>query len=178
MAQSVEEAYLDEGLCTIEAEFFTEHLVVRGEVTSPEVRLSDHLNSSTSTFEVDPSRIHRTLGGSRADFKGSSAYINKSHLLFVLPIDETVAVRPAHDSWSQTITQRCWAALGRYALVGKVHMEATRNPRFFLRSLERRQFLPFTDVRLTFPDGTTRDYPAVIVNRFQMELLALESDAG
>jgi len=175
LAQSTE-PFVEEGLCTIEAEFFTEHLVVKGEVTSPEQRLSDHLNSGTSTFEVDPSRVHRTLGGGRADFKGRAAYVNKSHVLFVLPIDETVGEQSSSDSWNQTITQRCWATIGRYTLVGKVHMDASRNPRFFLRSLENRQFLPFTDARLTFPDGTSRDYPTIIVNRFQIEMLAMEGD--
>lgn len=167
----------EEGLSVIEGEFFTENYVIQGTVTSPEFRLSEHLNSGTTTFELKPSRVQRSLSGLRVNVAGSHTYVSKAHLLFVLPIDEPVTPLPTDNTyWSRTITQTCWAGLGRYSLVGKIHMDAGRNPRLFLRSLEQRQFLPLTDVRLTFPDGATREYPTVIVNRFQLELLAIEGE--
>ncbi len=173
--QGVEESALDEGLSVIEAEFYTLSFLVRGEVVSPEMRLSDHLNSSTTTLELQPNRVQRSIDGPRINLAGSTAYITKAHLLFVLPIREPIGAPEAGASARlPTISQTCWAGLGQYSLVGKVHMEAGRNPRLFLRSLEERRFLPFTDVRLNFPDGMTREYPAVLVNRFNLELLAVE----
>jgi hypothetical protein len=177
--QGVEESALEEGLSEIEAEFYTEHFVVRGSVTSPEMRLSDHLNSSTTTLELRPSQVQRSENGPRIHVEGSSAYITKSHLLFVLALHEPAPIRGSDNaSWTRTVTQTCWGGLGRYSLVGKVHMEAGRNPRLFMRSLEQRQFLPFTDVRLTFPDGAVREFPTVVVNRFRLELLAIENPSG
>lgn len=173
----VEESALEEGLTAIEAEFYTEQFVIRGEVTSPEMRLSDHLNSSTATLELKPSGVQRSLSGLRVNIAGGFAYISKAHLLFVVPIQEPAGPAGGDGSMRvRTITHLCWAGLGRYSLLGSLHMEAGRNPKLFLRSLEQRQFLPFTDVRLTFPDGAVREYPMVVVNRFEIELLALEGD--
>lgn len=173
--QPADEAPVDEGLNSIEADFFTEQFVVRGAVISPEMRLSDHLNSSTTTLELKPSQVQRSLSDLHINVAGNNAYLSKAHLLFVLPIRESVGAKPDDSSvWTPTITQTCWAGLGRYNLLGKIHMEAGRNPRLFLRSLEQRQFLPFTDARITYPDGSNHDYPVVVVNRFHMELLVLE----
>lgn len=174
---AADESAPEEGLTSIEAEFYTEQFVVRGELTSPEMRLSDHLNSSTATLELKPTGVQRSLSGLRVNVAGGFAYISKSHLLFVLPIQEPAAPpAEASNSRVRTITQTCWAGIGRYSLLGHLHMEAGRNPRLFLRSLEQRQFLPFTDARLIFPDGATREYPMVVVNRFQIEMLALEEE--
>jgi hypothetical protein len=167
------------GLSTIEAEFYSEHFIISGRLTSPEARLTDHLNSSTTTFELVTSRVHRIPSGAQVNVAGSITYVSKSHLLFVLPSSET-----GHDEDVQrtmrtdTVTQRCWAGVGSYGLVGKLHMESGKNPRLFLRSLGLRQFLPFTDVRVSFPDGAIRLYPTVIVNRSHLELLALEGEPG
>ena len=73
----------------------------------------------------------------------------------------------------EDVTRRCWGAVGRYSLVAKVQSEAGRDPRVVLRSLEEKQFLPLNEVAITFPDNVVRDYPAVIVNRFHLELLAI-----
>ena len=43
-----------------------------------------------------------------------------------------------------------------------------------LRSLERNQFVPFTDVTITYPDGLMHEYGTVIVNRSHLEVFALE----
>jgi hypothetical protein len=50
-------------------------------------------------------------------------------------------------------------------------MEAGRDPRLFLRSLDERRFLPITHVRLMFPDGVIREHSIVILNRLHVELL-------
>lgn len=176
---SADDVMTEEGLFVIEAEFFTEQFVIRGEIISPELRLSDHLNSSTMTLELRPSSVQRSANGLRVNMAGRSAFLSKAHLLFVLPMVEPGAGSGAENlDWMSTVTQTCLAGLGRYSLLGKLHMEAGRNPRLFLRSLEQRQFLPFTDVRLTLPDGSVRDYPAAVVNRLQMELLALRDEPG
>lgn len=177
--EQVDDPLTEDGLCSIEAEFYTEQFVVRGDLISPEARLSDHLNSSTTMLEVRPTHVHRSLSGLPINVAGNYAYIAKGHLLFVLPIDEPEVPSSVENGyWTRTITTTCWAGLGRFSLVGRVHMEAGRNPRLFLRSLEQRQFVPFTNVRLTFPDGTVREYPSVFVNRFHLELLAVEGEPG
>jgi hypothetical protein len=58
-------------------------------------------------------------------------------------------------------------------LVGKIHAEAGRDPRLILRTLEHRQFLPFTECTATMPDGSVRNAGTVIVNRHNLEMLAL-----
>ena len=171
-----DETVIEEGLCVITAQFFTPHLLIQGEVISPDPRLSDHLNSPTSTFEVSPTRVERLKGAAEIELTGTDIYVSKAHLQFVLPSPHAGGA-VQKELWLETLTQTCWASIGPYTITGKLHMEASRNPRFFLRSLERRQFLPLTDVRLTFPDGTEREFPAVIVNRFHMEILSLQSGA-
>ncbi len=163
-----------EGLTAIQAEFYTEHFIVRGELTSPEARLSDHLNSSTTTLELNPSNVHRSDNKLVVHVEGSAAYITKAHLLFVLPISEPLPAPVDPAARVRTVGQTCWAGIGRYNVLGKLHMEAGRNPRLLLRSLEERQFLPFTEVQLTLPDGTIRSHDAVLVNRFHLELLAIQ----
>jgi hypothetical protein len=174
--QSLEPPSDEEGLSSIEAEFFTQHFIIHGQVTSPEMRLSDHLNSSTSTFELRPTRVQRAATGAQINVAGSCTYVSKAHLLFVLPSGQAQPDASDHNLWSRTLKQTCWAGIGHYSLIGKVHMEAGRNPRLFLRSLEQRQFLPFTEVRLTFPDGSLRELATVIVNRHHLELLALDGE--
>jgi len=173
----VPEAAETSGFKTIEGEFYTEHLVVLGRLACPESRLSDHLNSATTTFDLSPARVQRSLTGLRVNVTGNRAYITKSHLLFVLPVLEPTDIRSgANPRWTPTLTQTCWAGVGRYSLVGSAHMAAEQNPRLFMRSLEQRRFLPLTDVKLTFPDGAVKEYATVIVNRHHVELLALQSD--
>ncbi|MGH2443162.1 MAG: hypothetical protein ACRDFX_08370 [Chloroflexota bacterium] len=174
-ARDFDESVLEEGLHTIEAEFFSTEYVMRGEIISPEARLSDHLNSSTETLELRPLRVQRTSNGQQINISGTNAYITKSHVLFVLPLREPRSPQNAeNDPRTATMSHTCWIGLGRYSLLGKVHMDAGRNPRLFLRSFEQRQFLPVTDARLTLPDGTVRAFPAIVVNRMSIEVLALE----
>jgi hypothetical protein len=174
-AEDVDDILLDEGLCTIQAEFLTRELQIRGSVTSPEQRLSDHLNSSTSMVEVQATHVQRHSGGQVVEVSGHPAYLSKAHLLVVIPIDEPVDSAAAGPSLRKgTISQTCWAALPGYSVVGRLHMDAGRHPRLFLRSLEQRQFVPLTDARITFPDGTVRDYPAVVINRHQVHLLVFD----
>jgi hypothetical protein len=172
-----------DGLRGIEAEFFTEHFVVRGHLTSPESRLSDHLNSSTATFKLHPSRVLRSVSGLRVNVAASQALLAKAHLLLAIPMSEVAgrgaaaAGQPAgHALWRQTISQLCWAGIDRYSLVGSVHMDADRDPRLFLRSLEERRFLPITNARVTFPDGSVREFATVIVNRLRLEILAIQPE--
>ncbi len=165
---------LEEGLYALEAEFYTEQFILRATVISPEMRLSDHLNSATSTLELRPSAVRRATNGAQVHVAGSLAYLAKSHLLFSVPLSTEPPAEDDQLLHAETLTHTCWAGVGRYSLLGRLHMEVGRNPRLFLRSLEQRQFLPVTDVRLTFPEGAVRDSPTVMLNRLQIELLALQ----
>jgi hypothetical protein len=173
----IAEAPDENGLRTVEAEFYTDHFVVRGRVASPENRLSDHLNSAASTFEILASRVVRAADGLRVSMAAGSTYLAKTHLLFALPFADADGRRPARNEfWTHTIGQTCWMGVDRYSLLGTLHDDARGDPRLFLRSLEQRRFLPMTNVRLTFSDGSVREYPAAIVNRQRVELLALHRD--
>jgi hypothetical protein len=172
-----------DSLGAIEAEFYTEHFVVRGHITSPEPRLSDHLNSSTATFKLRPSRVQRSVSGLRVNVTAGHAYLAKSRLLLAVPVVEPEGRGsangghvPANGLWIQTVTQLCWAGIDRYSLVGRVHVDAGRDPRLFVRSLEERRFLPITNARLTFPDGSIREFATVIVNRLRLEVLAFQQE--
>jgi hypothetical protein len=173
--QDVDDVLLDEGICTIEAEFLTSDLLIRARVTSPEARLSDHLNSSTSMLELQPSRVERLTTRQTIDVSSHTAYLSKAHLVAVLPIDEPEGqMAEGPTAWKGTISQNCRAALSGYTLAGRLHMDADRNPRLFLRSLEQRQFVPLTDARLTYPDGAVRECATIVVNRHQIHLLVLD----
>lgn len=170
------QAEVDQGLYTLEAEFVTEHLVIQGELSSPEGRLSDHLNSSSQSVEIQPTTVRRIYSGDSIDLAGAHAHVTKAHLLFIVPIVEPA--RPQHVVESvrtSKMTKQCWAALGRYSIVGQIHAEALRDPRLILRGLEHKQFLPFTDAQITAPDGSTHSYGAVLVNRAHLEMLALRN---
>ncbi len=174
-AKEISQQYVDEGLNTLTADFITEHLAIRGEISTPEGRLSDHLNGSATSIDIRPSSVQRVFADGEIDLAGAHAHITKAHLLFVVPLTERGAqVNRDEARWQWTMTKRCWAAFGRYGLVGKIHAEVGRDPRLILRSLEEKQFLPFTEVTITYPDGTTRDCDAVIVNRSHFEMLALQ----
>lgn len=163
----------DDGLYTINAEFYTQHLTIGGEIRSPEPRLSDLLNSSAPTLDLKPLNVNRPGSGGHVDLTGSYAHVTKSRVLFVIPLCEPR--RPQgqmNTAWKQTVGRRCWAALGSYTLCGTLHTEVEADDRFLLRLLDR-QFVPITQAVVTSPDGTARDYSAVIVNRAHLDLLAL-----
>jgi hypothetical protein len=160
-----------EGLHQMEAEFITDNLTVRARVTSPETRLSDYLNGSARSVEIHPQEV-RMRSGTRRNLSETMGHISKAKLVLALPLAEPDV---QHDStaWSWYLKYRCWAAVGRYHLVGDVHAENYRDPRLLLRALEQRQFLPFSNVELTYPDGTVSKRDAVIVNRWHLELLSV-----
>lgn len=165
------------GVSSMEAEFYTEHFMVRGTLTSPDFRLSDHLNSPTATFELSPSLVHRILSGPQMPITGRRTYITKSHVLFVLPDREIAPTDPLGEPLrSETQTHRCLVGVGRHTITGDLHIDPDKNPRLLLRSLEERRFIPFTKSTVTFPDGTRRDAPTAIVNRAHIELLTVEVD--
>lgn len=162
-------------LSSMEAEFVTTHLVIRAALTSPDLRLSDHLNSPTATVEILPSLVRRTLPGAEIRVAGMRTVITKAHLLFVLPGREIQAQGvPEDQPWRQTVTYRCVTGIGPYTVIGQLHAIAGRNPRLVLRSLEHRQFVPLTDAQVILPDSSSRQSATVIVNRSHLELLATD----
>jgi hypothetical protein len=172
--QNAGQDFSQEGLYRIEAEFTTQHFVIRGEITSPDMRLSDNLNGSAGTVEIRPTYAQRTPSGAHIDLPDAHAHVTKAHLLFCVPISEPDRPPKADNvAWTWTMTRRAWAGLGRYTLAGKVHADSIRDPRLILRALDHRQFFPFTEATLTSPDGTVRTYDTVIVCRMSLEVLAL-----
>jgi hypothetical protein len=169
------ETRVGEGLYTIGAEFFTETLIIHGEITSPDNRLSDHLNSTSVSIEIVPLTTRRFGSGAPVDLSASHAQITKSYLLFIVPVAEPD--RPdgeRNSAWKWMGTRRCWAGAAGFSIAGTVHVEAGRDPRIILRSLGAKMFLPFTEATVTLPDGAAHDYPIVIVNRYRLEMLALK----
>jgi hypothetical protein len=166
----------DSGVYSFTSEFYTEHLVVRARLTSPERRLSDHLNSSVSTVDLRPVSALQLSTGVESDLVRSHGQVTKDRLLFVVPVSEPN--RPAgvsNSAWKQTTKYGAWAGVGPYTISGTIHTEAGRDPRIALRLLDK-QFVPFTGATITFPDGTARSFATVIVNRQHLDLLALEGE--
>lgn len=169
-----EQQFTHPGLHTLEADFFTEFLVVRGEIAVPESRLSDHLNGKTPNVELRPLSVRRIGSPDPIGLHSEVGQISKDHLLFAAPIREIGrAGDTQHEAWRWTVTQRCYAVVGPYTLIGKLHTEAGRDPRLILRLLAERDFQPITEVIITLPGGGTQQYDTVIVNRRNLEFLAL-----
>jgi len=174
--QASTSTFVDSSLYTFMAQFYTDHLIVHAELTSPEIRLSAHLNSSLPAVEVRPSHVDRIANGASIELDGSYGPLTKHGVLFVVPIAEPA--RPegtANFAWKQTMTRRCWLSLGRHSLTGTIHMDVNRDARIALRLLEKK-FIALTDVSIASPHGDTQDYRAVLVNREQIALLALRDD--
>ena len=172
--QTTQEHSLHAGLNVLKAEFYTEHRTIHAELTSPEGRLSDHLNSSATTVDLRPVSATPSGRGASIDLSGTNALLAKDRLLFVVPIAEPSRPRgAANPAWKSTGTRRCWAGLGPYKIVGTVHTPGDHDTRIALRLLDK-QFLPLTDASITYPDGTTRDYGAIIINRSHVDLFALQ----
>jgi hypothetical protein len=162
------------GVYTFAAEFCAENRIVRAELTSPEGRLSDHLNSSAPSIEMRPTSLVDSATRTQVDLSGTFAHFSKAQLLFVIPLTEPQ--RPDgmnNPAWKPTSGQRCWAGIGPYRVVGIIHTDAGRDPSISLRLLDK-QFLPLTDTSVVFPDGSTHTYPTVIINRHQVDVLALK----
>ncbi|MGI8827436.1 MAG: hypothetical protein ACR2JC_17755 [Chloroflexota bacterium] len=166
--------HIDEGLYTIEAEFYTDHLIIHGEIVSPNLRLSDYLNSSLAGVEIRPLAVQRVASGAAVDLPKAQAHIYKAHLLFIVPLDEPSRPdRENNAAWTRTTTRRCWAGLGRYSIDGQIHEEAGRDTRLILRSFEHRQFIPLTEATVTLPEGGGRSCRAIIVNQSALEMIAI-----
>lgn len=168
---------IDSGIYAFTSEFYTEHFVVQAKLSSPERRLSDHLNGSLTTVDVRPVSALQLSTAVEADLGRTHAQITKARILFVVPITEPD--RPTGQSnaaWKATSKYGGWAGIGPYSLSGTIHTDAGRDPQIVLRLLDK-QFLPFTGATIMFPDGETRNYPTIIVNRQHLDLLALEGSA-
>lgn len=163
------------GLHRFTAEFFTAFRTLRAELASLEVRLSDCLNSSSPVVEVRRFEVGGPLEGTVEEPQGRYAQFTKARILFVLPIDEPRrALVGANPAWRQTITRECRLGVGPFEISGKVHAEPGRDLRVSLRMLDK-QFMPVTQASVRFPDGVQREYPAVLVNRKHIDLVALDA---
>lgn len=169
-----EQPVVSDDLYSFTAEFFTEHRIVQAELRSPEIRLSDHLNSTTATVDLRPSYVAKAHEAGHVDLGGLHGHLIKGRLLFVVPITEPDRPRGADNvAWKRTTAHMCWAGVGAYSIAGKIHTEAGVDPRMAQRLLDRR-FLPLTEATMTFPDGSARACATVIVNCTHLDLLAVQ----
>lgn len=156
------------------AEFLTDQRAIRAELTSPEIRLSDHLNSSTTSVDIRPSSVTHGALGPHIDLPGTSALLTKALVRLVIPIAEPERPRGAGNAaWKPTVQRNCWMGIGAYRVDGTIHTEAGRDPHRVLRLLDK-QFLPVTRATVSYPDGTSHEYDTVIVNRFHLDMLAIK----
>lgn len=160
------------GLHTFLADFYSDYRRIRASLISPEMRLSDHLNGSSTTVDVEP-LFAQGRGTPESDLSQSRAQISKSRVLFVVPLSEPHHAGRRTVAWRPTARHRCWAALGPYQLMGLLHVEPDRDPHIAIGQMAR-QFLPLTGVNLYCPDGTMEHFNAVLVNRSHLDVLAIK----
>jgi hypothetical protein len=152
------------------ADFYSDYRRVRATLVSPEYRLSDHLNGSATSIDVEP-LFAQAHGKPLSDLTQTRAQISKSRVLFVVPVTEPHGNTGSPDAWRETAEHRCWAALGPYNLMGALYTEPGRDPHIAL--VQRgKQFVPLTGVSLYCPDGTMEQHSVLLVNRAHLEVLA------
>jgi len=163
------------GLHTFEAEFFTDHLIIRGETWGPDSRLWDHINSTAASIDLHPLAVQRIDEQVvPISTEGSNASLAKSHLLLILPLSDEIRMPADAAGWSPVVPRSAWALVGQYAVAGTVAIDRGVNDhRIALRHLEQKPFLSFSGATITGPGGRVRQCRTVIVNRERMELLAL-----
>jgi len=170
----VDEPVVDHGPNHFSADFFTEYRIVRAELTSPEMRLSDHLNSTADTVDMRPSAATQNHTGAAIDLGGTRGTLTKSRVLFVIPLSEPAPLDQAETGiWKSMVTRRCWAGIGPYRISGNIHTEGARDSSIALRQIDT-QFIPLTDATITFQDGTVRECGAVFLNRAHIDLLTIK----
>jgi hypothetical protein len=156
------------------ADFYTPHRVIGAELVTPEPRLTDHLNSSLPIVDVRAMTIVQR-GGINIELARSASHLLKSFIIFVVPLSEPSAVETeGNPHWQQRTKRRCRMGATLYQITGNIHTEPLPDPRAALRALDQ-QFVPVTEVTLSQPDGTAQDYPVIIVNRLNLDMLALSS---
>lgn len=166
---------VDSGIFTFTSEFYTEHFVVHARLSSPERRLSDHLNGSVASVDIRPISALHVSTGVATELGRTHAQITKARILFVVPITEPERPKgQSNAAWKATSKYGAWAGVGPYSISGTIHTDAGRDPQIALRLLDK-QFLPFTAVTIAFPNGETKHFPTIIVNRQYLDLLALEA---
>ena len=84
----VDRAGIDSGVFAFTTEFYTEHFLVHARLSSPERRLSDHLNGSVASVDIRPISALQLGTGVAAELGRTHAQITKARILFVVPIAE------------------------------------------------------------------------------------------
>jgi hypothetical protein len=159
------------GLNTFLADFYSDYRRIRASLVSPEIWLSDHLNSSSTAIDVQPLFAQRH-GTQQSDLSQSRAQISKSRVLFVVPLSEPNDAGSKAVAWRPTDRHRCWAALGPYQLMGEIYSEPGRDPHIAIGQMGR-QFIPLTGVTLYCPDGSIEHHNTILVNRTHLDVLAI-----
>lgn len=77
-----------------EAELFTEHWVIHGQLSSPESRLSDQLNGFLPALDLQVDYIMDVRSGAREDCGCGTGYVTKASILLAIPLAEPA--RPQH----------------------------------------------------------------------------------
>ena len=168
---------VDEGLYLCTAEFFTEHTTIHAEIKSPEMRLSDHLNSSARSVDVRPFSLTERASGGQVELGGSYARVIKDRVLFAVLCTEPA--RPPRDSnpaWKSTVQRRCWASAGGYRIAGTIHLEPGKDVHTALRTLTR-QFVPITNATVTTHGRQIGSYQTLLINQDRVDMIAVKPEA-
>src|SRR5947209_1790931 len=97
-------AYIDTHIHRFKAQFYMDHLVLAAELVSPEMRLSDHLNSSVPWVDVEPGAVRHLTSSALMDLKGAHGPVNMSKLLLVVPVSEPELPHgPAYFDWKKSV---------------------------------------------------------------------------
>ncbi|HZU13531.1 MAG TPA: hypothetical protein VFB58_11890 [Chloroflexota bacterium] len=156
--------YVPEGPYEFVVEVATDYRAVETRFISPEIRLSDALNSSVPTVEVD------AVEGLPLPGAPQGAIISKASVLYMVPLAEPE--RPRGALWRVTAKHHIWLAIGPYEIAGIIHLDVGVDPLVALRLLDR-TFVPITEARIEHTSGAVADYDVVLINRERAAILAL-----
>lgn len=174
LPQSATHHLMADDLHSYEAGFQTDYLLVDAVVTSSELRLSDHLNSSAPTVDVRPRFVRQVRTGGLINLDGTCGELAKSSVLFVVPTSEPDRPHgPTNHAWKKTKLRECWIAMGAYVIKGTVHSDVGNDARIAVRSLNK-QFMAVTDAVVTDPSGDSQQHSILIVNRNRVDLLVVD----
>lgn len=159
-------AYVPQGPYVFTCEVATDYRNAQARFVSPEVRLSDWLNGSTPTLEVD------AIEGIPLSGEPAGGIIGKSSILFAAPLTEPE--RPHRALWQVTAQYQVWSSLGPYEITGTLHLEVGLDPVVALRVMDR-VFVPITEATVHHPSGVVTSYDVIFINRSRAGILALGS---
>jgi hypothetical protein len=157
----------------VEVELFTADHVIRGFLDSPGERLSDILNikTQTSLFLTDVEMSPLISVGRTAPSKFSQAMIEKSTVLFAIPVVQDIT----HKSIYRRAVRRNFVvhlAMPSFVLEGTIHLtESLDIKKVFVTRPE--DFIPITEARAIYTLNPKIDLRSntIVFNKHNVQLL-------